>query len=463
MLFAFLLAIRFPNPIGEATYLDEIDDSKIEEFIQSHNRSVIIFQKDNYVLDYMDYGIYRYRDQINIALASYEKSNLANCVFSPCIAAFSQGKHISNFAEYPTPTEFAGWLREIMNPKINNLEYPEQLRRFLSLKGAHIIGVDTEEVPQNIPEDETFYNTSSSLFKFFDMKVDKGVYVYRFSDRQLIPYNGNFDDLKDSHLVNLNLFKSMEKPFFGGFITNDDNTTRAEEEISILDKLAVEFIDKANFVIADDYEGRSIIKKASLENAQAPYFFLLNSTDLGPNRWLIQNIQKQSNYTFIESFVRDAIDGKINFSKVSAQFPDEPPEVVFRQLTAVTFEEAVNQNDTDVLVVITAPWCGHCKHFKPVLNATAQMVVNKTDKIKFYWIDGTLNELPESFPNFDGYPTMFMWPAGKKRKEDVISFDEDRTIESIIKFLNESATTNISEYDFDFEAGKELQKKIADS
>ena len=156
---------------------------------------------------------------------------------------------------------------------------------------------------------------------------------------------------------------------------------------------------------------------------------------------------KQSNYEYLESFTQRVINGEEDFSLVSATLPNQDG-VLFKQICSDNFDEITQKNDDDVLVVITAPWCSHCKNFKIVLEEAAE-VLRDYKTIKFYWIDGTTNELPSTFPNYDGYPTMFLWPAGKKSKEQIVTFDDKRSVEGIINFLNISATTDLSNFKYD--------------
>lgn len=58
----------------------------------------------------------------------------------------------------------------------------------------------------------------------------------------------------------------------------------------------------------------------------------------------------------------------------SESIPAEPFENGLRKLVGDNFDEIVNDQNKDVLVFFYAPWCGHCKRFKPTIEEFGRLV-----------------------------------------------------------------------------------------
>lgn len=72
------------------------------------------------------------------------------------------------------------------------------------------------------------------------------------------------------------------------------------------------------------------------------------------------------------------------------------------------------QNQSPVIVAVTATWCGHCRQFLPTYDQVATEFSNaqsqQPQKVKFYNIETDsigLQKLPVPFNNVSGFPTMY--------------------------------------------------------
>lgn len=449
-LILFLLGIQLNIVTGEAAYLDNLDNASLTEFIGSKMPSVVVFEDRNYVIDFMNFGIKKFRNQIKFAKANLTYASEYKCVNNPCFVAFQDGKRILNYNGKTTDVDFTLWLNKVLTPHNYKIDFSSEQLIEIFLNGEDfLVGVDVDKRPSNVPDDLDFYQLSSDMMKKLRLNVTKGNYLFRSADRKLIPLNNNYEEVKDSKLTNLVKGNLSSKKYLVGFITDESNTTKVDEEITILNELANKFDNSCNFVFLNDIQGGPITQRALLQKANPPYFFVIDQEGDNKHRWVVQDIEEQSNYNYLESFLQRVINGEENFTLISAILPNQD-NVTFKQICSKNFDEITQKNDTDVLVVITTPWCSHCKKFKVVLEKAAE-VLQSYESIKFYWIDGTLNDLPDTFPNYEGYPTMFLWPAGKKSKEQIITFNNERSVEGIIKFLNNSATTDLTMFKYEQE------------
>ena len=77
-----------------------------------------------------------------------------------------------------------------------------------------------------------------------------------------------------------------------------------------------------------------------------------------------------------------------------------------------TFEElVVKSTGTDVLVLVHATWCQHCKSFLPLWTEMTKLLRASVSTIKTYDMDGELNEVHGVA--IQSYPTLLLYPGMK--------------------------------------------------
>merc|ERR1712241_1554038 len=82
---------------------------------------------------------------------------------------------------------------------------------------------------------------------------------------------------------------------------------------------------------------------------------------------------KQSKYVFkgdvnadeLNKFLEGVAAGTVDRWFKSEAVPDEPLDEGIEVLVGSNFKEAVEDYESDIMVEFYAPWCGHCKKFKP--------------------------------------------------------------------------------------------------
>ncbi|CAK78846.1 unnamed protein product (macronuclear) [Paramecium tetraurelia] len=89
--------------------------------------------------------------------------------------------------------------------------------------------------------------------------------------------------------------------------------------------------------------------------------------------------------------------------------------------------ESELQKSEPFLMMLYAPWCGHCKHLIPVLDQLADQV-----DYKFIAVDCVANPDAKKRFGIKGYPTLLYVKDNKTHK-----FQGQRTPELIIKFIQE--------------------------
>lgn len=86
------------------------------------------------------------------------------------------------------------------------------------------------------------------------------------------------------------------------------------------------------------------------------------------------------------------------------------------------------------VVLFYAPWCGHCKSFKPVY-ASAASLLEKNDDVQFLMIDCEENsDLAQSY-GITGFPTVRFFTSDTS-SEDGMDYDGPRSANALVSFIN---------------------------
>ncbi|XP_078580820.1 uncharacterized protein LOC144864522 isoform X4 [Branchiostoma floridae x Branchiostoma japonicum] len=129
-------------------------------------------------------------------------------------------------------------------------------------------------------------------------------------------------------------------------------------------------------------------------------------------------------------------DDIVAFMKDPKDTPPPPPEKEWSEeasdvvhLTDATFATYTQEN-SPVLVMFYAPWCGHCKRMKPAYQEAAEQLKKEKPEAKLAAVDATkYKELGQQY-GVRGYPTLKYFKNGKvasdynkgRGKDDIVAF-----------------------------------------
>jgi len=107
------------------------------------------------------------------------------------------------------------------------------------------------------------------------------------------------------------------------------------------------------------------------------------------------------------------------------------------ELTSDSFDSVVD-GSSNVFAMFYAPWCGHCKNFKPEYKKVAA-AYEKVDDVNIVSVDADqYTDIAGRF-GVSGYPTLKFFPKGSTDPEDYTS---GRSADDVVKFINDKAGTN---------------------
>nr|AAX26630.1 unknown [Schistosoma japonicum] len=152
-------------------------------------------------------------------------------------------------------------------------------------------------------------------------------------------------------------------------------------------------------------------------------------------------LDKYSPESFLE-FLNKFQNGLLTPHLKSEPIPTSDSSVV-KKLVALNFNDIVNDEEKDVMVVFHAPWCGHCKNLMPKYEEAASKLKNEPNLV-LAAMDATANDVPPPY-EVTGFPTIYFVPKGKKSSP--MLYQGGRDTSDIIKFLAREATEELSGYD----------------
>lgn len=107
-----------------------------------------------------------------------------------------------------------------------------------------------------------------------------------------------------------------------------------------------------------------------------------------------------------------------------------------RSLVGLTMKDAVTDPAKHVIVLMFAPWCGHCKRLEPVWKDLAGRFASESSVVVAR-IDATANDLHQT--EIETFPTIKLWPAGEAKKGKPVEHGEDieKDLPNLVKWIVE--------------------------
>ncbi|KAI0691374.1 disulfide isomerase [Cytidiella melzeri] len=235
---------------------------------------------------------------------------------------------------------------------------------------------------------------------------------------------------------NYQVYATSGKPL--AYLFLDPSDEKRQQYIDAIHPIALKYKGKVNFVWIDAIQFGDHGKALNLVEAKWPSF-------------VVQDIKKQLKYPLdqnkevtpevVDEMVENYLTGKLEPALKSQPIPDSQDEPVF-VLVEKQFDEVVFDDKKDVFVEFYAPWCGHCKRLKPIWDDVGKHFAEFSDSLVVAKMDATENDIPPSAPfQIAGFPTIKFKKAGTR---EFIEYDGDRSLESLIAFVEENASNKLA-------------------
>ncbi len=144
----------------------------------------------------------------------------------------------------------------------------------------------------------------------------------------------------------------------------------------------------------------------------------------------------------VELWERGVLDGTIK-----PQLNSEEPEAddlknTVKVVRGKTFDSVVIDNDKNVLLLVYAKWCGHCKQFMPIYQKVGEKLAERTDII-VAMIDGDANDIVHPKIEIQGFPTLYYFTGSKKNKHvtEYLEADDDAdafSLDAVVAFVEQN-------------------------
>lgn len=110
------------------------------------------------------------------------------------------------------------------------------------------------------------------------------------------------------------------------------------------------------------------------------------------------------------------------------------------EVSGDSFKAEVVDVSTDVLVLVYAPWCAHCKSFEPVFSRVAGAVGSAVSTLKVCRMDGDKNDVHGL--KITSFPTLFVFPALDKSERGVVAYGGEAgwTAPAVLDWVAKSTT-----------------------
>jgi len=128
-----------------------------------------------------------------------------------------------------------------------------------------------------------------------------------------------------------------------------------------------------------------------------------------------------------------------NKAGTNARVKKAPSNVV--DLTPSNFDSIALDKNKDVLVEFFAPWCGHCKNLVPEYEKLANAFAAEPNVV-IAKVDADNHKSLGSRYGVTGFPTI-KW-FGKNNKDEPLSYDQGRDLQSFVDFINDKTGTKRS-------------------
>lgn len=447
MFLLFSLLYRVTQKIGAIHYLPQLEGTKFAEFITQNNYTVIFFTDDTDNFTQANYAINKFTrsKQIQFAIATQKEASLMGIRDFPVVSSFAFGKLNQTLRSISSSLDFAYWCKSLVPSPRSIIFNAEDLRIQFETHQATLFGIEQRDPPKDYKNEVPFIRAPSSIFRQFNLTVVPGYYVYRPSDRQLLKVSGSFKKYLKSPVVDLETTNISTRPFLAGYVIDPLNATIANQEITILNDLAVQFPEKAFFSPIAGQIQTLFNHVSQLTYLRKPLFVVWKTNELNNSRWILNDETKIHNKEYLKNYIQSIISG--NEPKVPIVEPknmSDPYQIVYSE-----FEKYTTQKTVVLMSNIFPP--------KYMLLFKRAAEIYKDTDIQFCTYDLAYNDVPENFLIANTPPLLLMI---NQSKQSVYRYNGPLFIKDIAQFISDESNTTLPQFDH-VSIQKSIERELA--
>jgi hypothetical protein len=387
---------------------------------------------------------------VEFVLADPAAAPADRCPKVPCAVAYRSSAPLNVGFSPNTTAEFLNWMDRVFHPNIKTVVSVNTMRQLLDGSAPLIFGVDLKEKPKFLPKRQLLHLVSSALFRVFNLTVSEGVYLYRPIDRQLIQLQTA--DFTSLLLTNLTYFSSSlfqnAKTKIVGFTQDRRNAFLSDIQFAALRSLALEFTNCV-FTMVNESHLSFFHNLTRTESVPAPFFFVVDSANPARRRWVLSNADVLECRDLLLRILDDLAPPVLLSEPVPV---NQTGSIV--QIVGSNFGSEVFNDTREAVVIFTRTDCNRFQFFRPVVEAVAEVL--RKSRADFFYIDVAKNDVPAVVPNITQFPTVVMWPRG--RKDEPVVYRGNNTFIDVLGFIRGNSGRELTVEKFELEA---VKKKLA--
>lgn len=434
-MFFFGVVLLRINSVG----LNEMMVMRTHDIKCNDRKIVLAFFGEEGEIDFARNGIYWFWDNITFLKGHEDDYNSFDCPRKPCFLDYCKFGQNSDVYAPETEISFNFWLNNVLNPDYQTIKNVEHFKGLLKGHKNFYFGVNIGTIPEGYPKNQVFYSIPSSLLSDSGFVLNDGIYFFNSPEKVVIRVE-DFRPIK-SDMVDPFITNISTKPFFAGFFIELNSSSDIQNALRLVrnlnsdenieSKVYFSLIPRGEGMYDDDplMSYSKFVDAGKYYMSGFPSFFVMNTSQMdgSSNRWLIRN--DCFNESKIRAFLHGILNGTQKYSYISAPVSNKDGPII--EIVADNSYDYLYNGNTTSLMVITATWCSHCRKLKPDFETACNVLYQ--NGVQCLSFDSSSNEIPDFFPDFKGYPSIFLINPGGS----FIEMSGSRNSSRIINFVNE--------------------------
>merc|ERR1719388_235867 len=210
-------------------------------------------------------------------------------------------------------------------------------------------------------------------------------------------------------------------------VARDNRAMMTEVAQKFKGKYSITYSDTSNQKFREEYESRLGVTE---------YPAIAVHKKAGDKKRYVY--QGDMNAARITKFIEDVDAGKVQPLYRTQKVPEDDGKGV-STIVGSNLQANIFHPEKDVMLLVVAPWCGHCKKLEPEYENVMQTIKKEgcDDLVQLMKIDGVANDSPLDSLDWTGFPSIYYIKAGSK---EIQKYEGERNEKGIWKWIRRNAS-----------------------